>query len=125
MRKAYVIVLAGAALVLGGCSATQVLENMPQSMGGLSSDAPKAPETPYQYPAVHDMPQPRDAKLLSDQEQEKLEKDLLSARESQEKAAAADAEAGQTLPPPTPAQPAKPAKNKKKADDKAASAAKP
>jgi hypothetical protein len=125
MRKAYVIVLAGAALVLGGCSATQVLENMPQSMGGLSSAAPKTPETPYQYPAVHDMPQPRDAKLLSDQEQEKLEKDLLSARESQEKAAAADAEAGQTPPPPPPAQPAKPVKNKKKADDKAASAAKP
>ncbi len=121
MRKAYVIVLAGAALVLGGCSATQVFENMPQSVGGLSPDAPKAPETPYQYPAVHDMPAPRDTKPLSDEEQAKLEKDLLSARENQENAAAADAQASQTAPPP----PAKPAKNKKKPDDKAGSAAKP
>jgi hypothetical protein len=124
MRKAYVIVLAGAALVLGGCSATQVFENMPQSMGGLSPEAPKAPDTPYQYPAVHDMPAPRDTKLLSDQEQEKLEKDLLSARESQEKAAAADAQASQS-PPPPPAQPTKPVKKKKKPGDKAGSAAKP
>ncbi len=122
MRKAYVIVLAGAALVLGGCSATQVLENMPQSVGGLSPDAPKAPDAPYAFPAVHDMPAPRDTKLLSDEEQQKLEKDLLTARESQEKAAAADAQASHTTPP---AQPAKPVKNKKKPNDKAGSAAKP
>jgi hypothetical protein len=93
MRIAWVVVLA--ALALGGCSAAQVFEKMPQNMGGLSADAPKAPDKPYLYPAVHDMPGPREVKTLSDQEQLKLEQDLLSARNSQEQAVKADAEANQ------------------------------
>jgi hypothetical protein len=124
MRKAYLIGLAAVALALGGCSSAQVFEKMPQSMGGLSPDAPKASETSYLYPAVHDMPGPREVKPLSDEEQLKLEKALLSAREAQEKAAAADVQANQNPPPPSPA-PAASAKPKKKPDDKAGTAAKP
>jgi hypothetical protein len=121
MRKAYGIVLA-AAVALGGCSATQVFEKMPQSMGGMSADAPRAPETPYLYPAVHDMPAPRETRPLSDEEQLKLEKDLLSVRESQEKAVAADAQAN-----PNPLQAGKPAPaaKPKKPDDKAGTGVKP
>ncbi len=107
MGKAYVIGLAALALALGGCSsASQVFENMPQSMGGLSPDAPKTPATSYAYPAVHDRPAAREVKPLSDDEQLKLEKELLTTRDAQEKAVADDAQANQ--PPPAPA--AKPKK---------------
>jgi hypothetical protein len=109
MRKAYVIGLAGLALALGGCSsASQVFEKMPQSMGGLSPDAPNTPATPYAYPAVHDMPAAREVKPLSDDEQLKLEKELLTTRDAQEKAVADDAQANQ--PPTQPAPAAKPKK---------------
>jgi hypothetical protein len=113
MRKAYVIGLAGLALALGGCSsASQVFEKMPQSMGGLSAEAPKAPATPYAYPAVHDMPAAREVKPLTDAEQLKLEQELLTTRDVQEKAVADDALANQPppAPPPQPAAPAKPKK---------------
>jgi len=114
MRKAYVIGLAAVALALGGCSsASQVFEKMPQSVGGLSPDAPKAPATPYAYPAVHDMPAAREVKPLSDDEQLRLEKELLSTRDAQEKAVADDALANQPAPSPAPPQPAAPAKPKK------------
>jgi hypothetical protein len=126
MRKACVIGLAAVALALGGCSAAQVFEKMPQSVGGLSPDAPKAPDTPYAYPAVHDMPASREIKPLTDGEQLKLENDLLAIRQAQEKAAADDAQANQNPPaPPPPPAPTPPAKTKKKLDDKAGSAAKP
>jgi len=114
MRKAYVIGLAAVALALGGCSsASQVFEKMPQSVGGLSPDAPKAPATHYAYPAVHDMPAAREVKPLSDDEQLRLEKELLSTRDAQEKAVADDALANQPPPSPTPSPPAAPAKPKK------------
>jgi len=114
MRKAYVIGLAAVALALGGCSsASQVFEKMPQSVGGLSPDAPKAPATPYDYPAVHDMPAAREVKPLSDDEQLRLEKELLSTRDAQEKAVADDALANQPPPSPAPPPPAPPAKPKK------------
>jgi len=95
MGRGWLIVVAALALALAGCSAAQVFEKMPREMGGLSSDAPKAPDKPYLYPAVHDMPGPRAVKTLSDDEQMKLEKDLLSARNSQEQAVKADADAQQ------------------------------
>jgi hypothetical protein len=91
MRQAWVIVFG--TLALAGCSAAQVFEKMPREMGGLSAEAPKPPDKPYLYPAVHDVPGPREVKTLSDQEQLKLEQDLLSARNSQEQAVKADAEA--------------------------------
>jgi hypothetical protein len=125
MRKAYVIGLAAVALALGGCSAAQVFEKLPQSVGGLSPDAPKAPDTPYAYPAVHDMPASRELKPLTDAEQLKLENDLLSARAAQEKAAAEDAQANQNPPAPPPPAPPPAAKTKKKPPDKAGSAVKP
>src|SRR6185295_6666700 len=45
-----------------GDASTQLgdkLKSMPESLGGLPPDTPKSPATPYQYPAVHDMPPPR------------------------------------------------------------------
>lgn len=74
---------------LTGCSAGPLadkLEQMPQSLGGMPPDTPKAPAVPYQYPAVHDMPPPRASEPMSEEQQDRLEKDLNAARDRQEAA---------------------------------------
>ena len=75
------LALAGA---LNGCSAGP-LEQLPPSMGGLPPDAPQPPKATYQYPAVHDMPPPRPTEPLSEDQQWKLEHDLKTLRDRQEK----------------------------------------
>jgi hypothetical protein len=79
-----VLALAGA---LTGCSASPLVEQLPQSLGGLPPDAPPPPKTKYEYPAVHDMPPPRTSEPLSEDQQWKLEHDLKILRDRQEKAA--------------------------------------
>jgi hypothetical protein len=118
MRKARVVVLA-VGLVLPACSSTQSFDGLPPSFGGLPTDAPAKPKTPYQYPSVHDMPPPRSVKTLSDEELLNVEKDLTAAREGQEKAAG-------TVPTSAPA-PAKPkaAAQPNRTADKAGTAEKP
>jgi hypothetical protein len=77
------------AVMLDGCSPAALMEKVPTDMGGLPPDAPAPAPTAYQYPAVHDIPPPRADKPLTDEQQEKLEKDLQAARaklESREKA---------------------------------------
>ena len=59
---------------------------MPQSLGGMPADTPKAPAMPYQYPAVHDMPPPRTTEPMSEDQQWKLEKELGAIRDRQEAA---------------------------------------
>ncbi|HEY0222932.1 MAG TPA: hypothetical protein VGC38_00285, partial [Pseudolabrys sp.] len=68
---------------LAGCSAGPWSDQMPQSLGGLPADAPARPLSPYQYPAVHDMPPPRATKPMNDEEQFKLEKELSAIRDRQ------------------------------------------
>ena len=80
-------------LLMTSCSAGSPLENLPPSMGGLPADAPAAPKLPYQFPAVHDMPPPRSAKPLSDDQQIKLEHDLEAARDRQVRKSGEDPEA--------------------------------
>ncbi len=74
---------------LTGCSAgplAQKLEDMPESLGGLPPDTPKAPAMPYAYPAVHDMPPPRSDQPLTEDQQWRLEKDLSALRDRLEAA---------------------------------------
>jgi hypothetical protein len=119
MRRASIVVLA-IGLLLAACSGSESFE-LPQSLGGLPTDAPARPTTPYQYPAVHDMPPPRSVKTLSDEELRKVEKDLTAARERQEKAAETSA-----APAPAQAKSNAMAKAKKRAAaDKAGTADKP
>ncbi len=115
MRRASIVVLA-IGLLLAACSGSESFE-LPQSLGGLPTDAPTRPTTPYQYPAVHDMPPPRSVKTLSDEELRKVEKDLTAARDRQEKAAGTAA--------PAQAKPKAAAPAKKRAVDKAGTAEKP
>lgn len=74
----------GLAALLAGCAGPPLSDSLPTGMGGLPAGAPARPATPYQYPAVHDMPPPRATSTLSEAEQLKLEKDLQAARDKQE-----------------------------------------
>jgi hypothetical protein len=71
------------AVALAGCSSGPVIDRLPGGLG-LPADAPARPTTPYQYPAVHDMPPPRATKPMTDEELLKAEKDLQAARDRQE-----------------------------------------
>jgi hypothetical protein len=114
------MVVLAVALVLAACSQSESFEGLPPSLGGLPSGAPAKPSTPYQYPAVHDMPPPRSVKTLNDQELLKMEKDLQAVRDRQEKAnGAASAANAAAAKPKAAAQP------KKRAADKAGTAEKP
>ena|SRR4249919_441380 len=82
---AKVLSIAGLALVagLGGCSAGSVIDKLPADMG-LPAGAPARPATPYEYPAVHDMPPARATIPMTEDEQAKLEKELANVRDRQE-----------------------------------------
>jgi len=72
--------MAGAA-ELAGCSSGSFLgDHIPTAIGGLPEGAPERPGTPMIYPAVHDMPPPRNNTTLSEDEKKKLEGDLIAAR---------------------------------------------
>jgi outer membrane biosynthesis protein TonB len=78
------LVLAAWACALGGCSSNLNGFGDQTTTGGTSiisearGEAPKTPPPPF--PAVHDMPPPRDSTILTDYEQKKLENDLIAAR---------------------------------------------
>lgn len=57
---------------------TTMAEN---SMIGLPTNAPARPEAPPAFPAVHDMPAPRPTPMLTGLEQQKMEDDLVQARQ--------------------------------------------
>jgi len=81
MRRApAAALLIGAAVILAGCSTGSMGDNMPAAAGGLPESTPQRPATPAAYPAVHDMPPPRGTAVLTDEEQKKLEDDLVAAR---------------------------------------------
>jgi hypothetical protein len=77
----------GAALFLFGCSSSatnNLIDSVPNSIGGLPANAPERSAEPIAYPAVHDMPPPRTNTTLSAEEQVQLEKDLAAVRARQE-----------------------------------------
>ena len=51
---------------------------------GVSPNAPARPAEQMAFPAVHDVPPPRTAVMLTDVEQHKLETDLVAARDQQQ-----------------------------------------
>jgi hypothetical protein len=54
---------------------------------GLPAGAPERPAEPVPYPAVHDMPAPRNSTPLTLTEQEQLERELVTARDGQQASA--------------------------------------
>jgi hypothetical protein len=75
-------VLALAAVLLSGCSTTDI-DKIPQELGGLPAGAPVRPADPPAYPAVHDMPPQRAATVLDEEQQKRLEADLIALRNRQ------------------------------------------
>ena len=113
--------LATLGVLMGGCAAgpsvlTTLPEALPDSMGGLPSNAPAAPKDPYQYPAVHDMPPARPDPTMTDDQLKKMQSDLSTTRDRQvdraTKNEAEDASDFSDTPAPDAPAPAKPAKKK-------------
>jgi hypothetical protein len=57
-----------------------IADHLPVAAGGLPEDAPDRPATPLAYPAVHSMPPARSNVTLTDDQQKRLEDDLVAAR---------------------------------------------
>jgi hypothetical protein len=71
-----------AILGMSGCSTAQI-DNIPKEIGGLPEGAPKRADVPPGYPAVHDMPPPRATTLLDEEQQKRMEADLIATRNRQ------------------------------------------
>ena len=81
----------GLAAALSGCAPGAIIDKLPGDLG-LPAGAPERPTQPYVYPAVHDMPPPRPAPTMTEEQQVKLEKELKTARDKQEAAGEATKE---------------------------------
>jgi hypothetical protein len=67
------------ALALAGCSIP--IADLP--IVGLPANTPARPAVQAEFPAVHDIPAARAEVVLTPEQQEKIEKDLLAARNRQ------------------------------------------
>ena len=72
--------LLATAAAIAGCAGGTVADHVPTAIGGLPDATPPRPGTPSAYPAVNDMPSPRDDKVLTSEEQHKIEDELIAAR---------------------------------------------
>jgi hypothetical protein len=74
------------ALASSLCACASISENMSGKLSdlpgiGMPAGVPERPVTPVSYPAVHDMPPQRGTALLNGVEQQKVENDLVGARD--------------------------------------------
>jgi hypothetical protein len=83
---ALALVCAGS-LFPAACST--VLSEMPTQVGGLPAGTPQRPVVAPEYPAVHDMPPPRTAAVLTEEEKKKVEAELAAMRAEQARRAKA------------------------------------
>ena len=83
MGKYPLLAALGLATALTGCSPAPMIDRLPPELG-LPASAPARPATPYEYPAVHDMPPDRATSPMSEEEQVRLEKELAKVRDRQE-----------------------------------------
>jgi hypothetical protein len=79
--------VSAAALLLAGClgGCSSAIDHIPTWAGGLPQDVPDRPAVQPAYPAVHDMPPPRNDTVLNEAERKRLEDDLIAARERTER----------------------------------------
>ena len=99
-RMAIALVLA---LATAGCS-TSAIDAIPAWAGGEPAGTPQRLATELQYPAVNERPPARDTKVVSEEEQAKIERDLAAARAAQAEQAAQVKKdrAGMLASPPKP-----------------------
>ena len=86
-----VAVLSVAASIAGCASMSERLAGTASEMPGIGipAGAPERLAEPMAYPAVHDMPPPRSSAVLTEVEQQKMEDELVAARDAQRPAQAA------------------------------------
>ena len=89
------LALAGA-LMLSSCANTTNMGNnlgteLPTAIGGMPATAPEPPQTAPEFPAVHDMPPPRNTKVMTEEEKKRVEAELALMREQQAKRAQSSA----------------------------------
>ena len=82
--KGRILGAAALAATLAGCSTNAVIDNLPAAMGEPANAPVRPVSDTYQYPAVHDMPPPRQDTLLTDQQQVEMERQLENVRDRQE-----------------------------------------
>jgi hypothetical protein len=82
LRLTLAVAASVAALVCAGCSTT-VIDAIPAWAGGEPAGAPQRPATAAEYPPVNDRPPARDTKLITEQEQSKIEGELTTVRNAQ------------------------------------------
>jgi len=94
MRLAVPVVVLAAGLS-GRASISEKFRNTAAQMPGigLPAGAPERTAEPVAYPAVHDMPPPRNSNPMSVVEQEQMEHDLAAARDEQQTEAGIQTEA--------------------------------
>jgi hypothetical protein len=89
------LLLIGSMLALAGAgplaSCSSMGGEMPTAIGGLPQGTPARQETQPAFPAVHDMPPPRNSAVLTDEEKKRLEAELAVARAEQARRAAQSA----------------------------------
>ncbi len=73
--------LIGAAATLSGCSSAPFVDHIPTVAGGLPDGVPERQAEQQAFPAVHDMPAPRNDVVLTDAEKKKLKDELIATRE--------------------------------------------
>jgi outer membrane biosynthesis protein TonB len=88
-------------LALMGCASS--FDALPEKMGGLPATAPARSAEALTFPNVYEVRPTREAKPLNDDDQKKLESELVTLREQQKNLA------NPPPPPPPPAKVAKPA----------------
>ena len=79
-RGALPALLLAAAVAIAGCAGATVADHVPTAIDGLPDAAPPHPGAPSAYPAVNEVPSPRDNKVLTSEEQYKIEDELIAAR---------------------------------------------
>src|SRR5262245_27819403 len=72
------------AAVLAGCTST--LSSLPPEMGGLPADTPARPTgQQLAYPAVHDMPPPRETTTMTPEQVQQAQAEMARLRDQQPK----------------------------------------
>jgi len=92
-RIGILAVVCAAAMASASCTSTlsdlpSQMGGVPAQIGGLPRGTPERPATPPAYPAVHDMPPPRAAAVLTEEQKKKVEAELAAMRADQARRAA-------------------------------------
>ena len=86
-RRWRLVVLLVAAVGLAGCaSISEKFRDTAAALPGvgLPADAPERTAQPVAFPAVHDIPPPRNSVTLTNTEQDQMERELVKARDEQQ-----------------------------------------